>query len=84
MIRHREMARLALWGSRMASRTVRIWNTVLPGTFFVPTVNNSMPEMWHYGYKTEFITRDLQPFPGVMKITIGLERRILAVRRRFG
>lgn len=43
------------------------WNTVFPGTFFVPTLNVSMPERWHYGYVTEFITRDLQPFPGVMK-----------------
>ena len=43
------------------------WNTVVPGTFFVPTENVSMPEKWHYGYKTEFISRDLQPFPGAMK-----------------
>ncbi len=43
------------------------WNTVVPGTFFAPTENRSMPEQWHYGFKTEFITRDLQPFPGVMK-----------------
>ena len=37
---------------------------VLPGSFFSPTLPISMPESWHFGYKTEFITRDLQPFPG--------------------
>lgn len=39
------------------------WHTVLPGSFFVPVVNVSMPEYWHYGYQTEFMTRDVQPFP---------------------
>ncbi len=45
----------------------RDWNTAVPDSYFVPTVNISMPEMWHYGFKTEFVTRDLQPFPGLMK-----------------
>jgi hypothetical protein len=39
------------------------WHTVRPGTFFVPTLNVSMPEFWHYGYQTELMTRDVQPFP---------------------
>ena len=43
------------------------WNTAVLGSFFVPDDNLSMPEMWHYGYKTEFLTRDLQPFPGLMQ-----------------
>jgi hypothetical protein len=40
------------------------WHTVVPGSFFVPVVNVSMPEYWHYSYQTEFMTRDVQPFPG--------------------
>lgn len=39
------------------------WHTVLPGSFFVPTLQVAMPESWFFGYKTEFITRDVQPFP---------------------
>ncbi len=39
------------------------WHTVLPGSFFVPVHRVAMPEYWLYGYKTEFITRDIQPFP---------------------
>lgn len=38
--------------------------SVTPGTFFVPTVSLSMPEAYHYGYQTEYFTRDIQPFPG--------------------
>ncbi len=40
------------------------WHTVVPGTFFVPKLDVSMPEWWEYGYKTEFMTRDIQPFIG--------------------
>ncbi|MFO0925905.1 MAG: hypothetical protein U0736_02570 [Gemmataceae bacterium] len=40
------------------------WHTVKPGTFFVPTVRLSLPEWYHTAYQTEFMTRDLQPFPG--------------------
>lgn len=43
------------------------WHTVVPGSFFVPTLTVQGPETWHFGYKTEFITRDVQPFPGPMK-----------------
>jgi hypothetical protein len=43
------------------------WYTVRPGTFFVPQVEVSMPEAFHYSYKQEFITRDLQPFPCLWK-----------------
>ena len=34
---------------------------------FIPTLRAALPEFWHYGYKTEFITRDVQPFPGPWK-----------------
>ena len=37
---------------------------VVPATYFIPTLAVNMPEFWHYGYKTEFMTRDIQPFPG--------------------
>jgi hypothetical protein len=40
------------------------WHTVIPGSFFIPTLRLAMPESQHYGYKTEFMTRDIQPFPG--------------------
>jgi hypothetical protein len=40
------------------------WFTVVPGSFFVPTESISMPEVLHYGYVPEYITRDIQPFPG--------------------
>jgi hypothetical protein len=43
------------------------WFTVTPGTFFVPTVALSMPEGLHYAYFTEYMTRDVQPFPGLWK-----------------
>lgn len=39
------------------------WHTVLKGSFFVPLHTAAMPEYVHFGYKTEFITRDVQPFP---------------------
>lgn len=39
------------------------WHTVVPGSFFVPPHIVAMPEWWYYAYKTEFITRDLQPWP---------------------
>jgi|GEM_PF-1621301 len=31
---------------------------------FLPTHVAAMPELWFYGYRSEFIVRDLQPFPG--------------------
>jgi hypothetical protein len=40
------------------------WHTVIPGSFFIPTLRLAMPEAQHYGYKTEFMSRDIQPFPG--------------------
>lgn len=40
------------------------WHTVVPGSFFIPTFQLGMPEAQHFGYKTEFMTRDIQPFPG--------------------
>jgi hypothetical protein len=43
------------------------WFTVTPGSFFVPTIALSMPEGWHYGYFPEYMTRDVQPFPGLWK-----------------
>ena len=39
-------------------------NKVEPGSFFIPTLRISMPEARQFGYKTEFLTRDIQPFPG--------------------
>lgn len=40
------------------------WHTVIPGSFFIPALRIGMPERWHYAYQTEFMTRDVQPFPG--------------------
>lgn len=34
---------------------------------YVPKLMQAMPEMWHFAYKTEFFTRDIQPFPGPWK-----------------
>ncbi|GBF75995.1 hypothetical protein PA598K_04434 [Paenibacillus sp. 598K] len=33
-------------------------------TSFIPVHTSSFPERWYYAYQTEFIVRDLQPFPG--------------------
>jgi hypothetical protein len=41
------------------------WYTVSPGTFFIPTIALSMPEALQYGYRAEYLTRDIQPFPGL-------------------
>ncbi len=46
-------------------RDGRDWHTVVPGSYYVPTLHTSMPEAWQYGYKIEYITRDIQPFPGL-------------------
>jgi hypothetical protein len=46
-------------------RDNRQWHTVIPGSYFAPTVHVSLPEAWQYGYKIEYITRDVQPFPGL-------------------
>jgi len=40
------------------------WHTVVPGTFLVPVLRLACPESSFFGYKTEFIVRDVQPFPG--------------------
>jgi hypothetical protein len=40
-----------------------------PGTFFVPTLAFSIPEGWHYANFPEYMTRDVQPFPGYGEIT---------------
>ena len=42
-------------------------NFAVPGTFFIPTLIQSMPESLFYGYKTEEMVRDLVPWPDVMK-----------------
>lgn len=43
------------------------WHRVIPGSYFVPTTAVSMPEVLHYGYVPECMTRDLQPFPAIME-----------------
>lgn len=35
--------------------------------FFIPSLLVAMPETWHYGFKTELMTRELVPFPNPMK-----------------
>ena len=37
------------------------------GTFFIPTLRVAMPESLFYGYKTELMVRDLEPWPNSMK-----------------
>jgi hypothetical protein len=39
----------------------------VPGTYFVPTFQVSLPETWFYGYKTEMISREFVPWPDTMK-----------------
>ena len=39
----------------------------VPGTYFVPTFRASLPETTFYGYKTEMMSRELVPWPDVMK-----------------
>lgn len=52
-------------GSLDGQRDTRNWHTVVPGSYYVPTLHISMPEAWQYGYKIEYLTRDIQPFPGL-------------------
>ncbi|WP_020618750.1 PA14 domain-containing protein [Paenibacillus daejeonensis] len=33
-------------------------------TPFIPSHTSSFPERWYHAYQTEFVVRDLQPFPG--------------------
>lgn len=40
------------------------WHTITPSSLYVPEHVVAMPEFGHYAYRTEFMTRDLQPFPG--------------------
>lgn len=40
------------------------WHTVEPGSFFVPTFRRGYPEYWLSAGQTEFMARDLQPYPG--------------------
>ncbi len=42
------------------------WHGGIPGSFFIPDQRWALPEYWHYGIKTEFIIRDIMPFPPVM------------------
>jgi len=42
----------------------RDWNTIHVNTLFVPSHDMALPEYWHHAYQTEFITREVQPFPG--------------------
>ena len=37
------------------------WHTIVPGTNFVPTFRMAFPEYWHSGFKTETISRDVNP-----------------------
>ena len=43
------------------------WHRVVPGSYFVPVTAVSMPEVLHYGYVPECMTRDIQPFPAIME-----------------
>jgi hypothetical protein len=43
------------------------WHRVIPGSYFVPRTAVSMPEVLHYGYVPECMTRDIQPFPAIME-----------------
>lgn len=39
------------------------WHAVEPGSYTYPAHVVRLPELWHFGYRTEFLTRDIQPFP---------------------
>lgn len=51
-------------GTRSGTPKNKNSNNVVAGSYFVPVHILAMPEKWHYGYQTEFMTRDIQPFPG--------------------
>ncbi len=57
----------ALGGQDRSSGLVRhVWGGLKAldsGSFFIPTFKMSQPEYWYFGYKTESVVRDLQPFP---------------------
>ncbi|WP_284641766.1 S-layer homology domain-containing protein [Paenibacillus silviterrae] len=40
----------------------------VPGSYYVPPHEAGFPEMRFYAYETEFVTRDVQPFPGSMPL----------------
>lgn len=35
------------------------------GNAFIPNLSQALPERWFYAYQTEFVVRDIQPFPSV-------------------
>lgn len=41
------------------------WSESEEGSFHVPEHIAAFPERWFYAYQTEFVVRDLQPFPGL-------------------
>jgi hypothetical protein len=51
-------------GERDGEPDGRDWQTIHVETLFVPAHEMALPEYWHHAYQTEFITRDVQPFPG--------------------
>ncbi|MGI6495471.1 MAG: hypothetical protein ACOX5G_05195 [Kiritimatiellia bacterium] len=50
------------------------WHGVIPGSFFIPDQVWSLPEYWGTGLKTEFVIRDVQPFPSTSTGPISFAR----------
>ncbi len=51
---------------RRSGEVQHVWgrlDALDPGKFFIPSFKMSQPEMWYFGYHTESVVRDLQPFP---------------------
>ncbi|RMD62986.1 hypothetical protein D6833_06170, partial [Candidatus Parcubacteria bacterium] len=64
-IRTRNRAPLDALGRMEGERVKGGWNSVREGSFFIPAVDDfgAFPEKHYYGWKTEFMARDVQPFP---------------------
>jgi hypothetical protein len=48
-------------GNLDGKKTPQDWNTIVPGTNFIPTFRCSFPEYFHSGFKTESLSRDVMP-----------------------
>ncbi len=48
-------------GGLDGQRDFKDWETIIPGTNFIPTYRMSFPEYWHAALQTETMSRDLSP-----------------------
>ncbi len=48
-------------GSFDGKKDNRDWHTIVPGSSFIPTLRIGLPELCHFGYRTETLSRDVIP-----------------------